>query len=40
LGGIVGAYLGANNYIDDKTLYRIYTLLLLFTTIYMYSYYC
>ena len=40
LGGIVGAYLGTNNYIDDKSLYRIYTVLLLFTTIYMYYYYC
>ena len=40
LGGIVGAYLGTNNYIDDKSLYRIYTILLLFTTVYMYSYYC
>jgi uncharacterized membrane protein YfcA len=40
LGGIVGAYLGTNNYIDDKSLYRIYTILLLFTTVYMYLYYC
>jgi hypothetical protein len=40
LGGTMGAYLGTNNYIDDKSLYRIYTMFLLFTTVYMYSYYC
>lgn len=39
-GGTMGAYLGTNNYIDDKSLYRIYTMFLLFTTVYMYSYYC
>ena len=40
LGGIVGAYVGTNNYIDDKTLYRIYTAFLIMTALYMYCYYC
>ena len=40
IGGIVGAYIGTNNYIDDKTLYRIYTIFLIMTAIYMFCYYC
>ena len=40
IGGIVGAYIGTNNYIDDKTLYRIYTAFLVMTAIYMFCYYC
>jgi uncharacterized membrane protein YfcA len=40
LGGVAGAYIGTNNYIDEKTLYRIYTVFLIMTAIYMYSYYC
>jgi len=40
LGGVAGAYIGTNNYIDDRTLYRIYTVFLIMTAIYMYCYYC
>jgi uncharacterized membrane protein YfcA len=40
IGGIAGAYVGTNNYIDEKTLYRIYTGFLVMTAIYMCFYYC
>jgi hypothetical protein len=40
LGGVAGAYIGTNNYIDDRTLYRIYTVFLIMTAIYLYFYYC
>jgi uncharacterized membrane protein YfcA len=40
LGIIIGAYILTNDYIDIKILYRIYTFLLLLTTLYMFYYYC
>jgi uncharacterized protein len=40
LGSTIGSYLGANECIDKKVLYRIYTAILFFIICYMLYFYC
>jgi uncharacterized membrane protein YfcA len=40
LGSTIGSYFGANEYIDKKILYRIYTTLLFIIACYMLYFYC
>jgi uncharacterized membrane protein YfcA len=40
IGVIIGGYIGSKKMISDKTLYRIYTAILVWITIYMFIYYC
>jgi len=40
IGVIIGGYIGAKKMLSDKTIYRMYTFILVCITIYMYFYYC
>jgi hypothetical protein len=40
LGSTIGSYLGANEYIDKKILYRIYTTILFLVAFYMLYFFC
>lgn len=40
LGSTLGSYIGSNEYIDKKIIYRIYTVILFIIGLYMYYFYC
>jgi uncharacterized membrane protein YfcA len=40
IGSTIGSYVGSNEYIDKKTLYRLYTIILFIAVCYMYYFYC
>jgi len=40
IGVIIGGYIGSQKMMSDKSLYRLYTAILVWITIYMFIYYC
>jgi uncharacterized protein len=40
IGSAIGSYFGSNEYIDKKTLYRLYTVILFIAVCYMCYFYC